>query len=65
MVVCANCPVWLGECPQCRTFWVRGGPAGQRYGIRPAASQQFAGPTDQLSCLAQLGNVVESWKEPA
>lgn len=33
--MCSACPVDVGECPDCGTFWSRSG--GKRYGMRPAS----------------------------
>ena len=37
---CAACPVDVGECPRCGTFWWRTG--GKRRGIRPISAEALA-----------------------
>jgi hypothetical protein len=39
--VCSACPVNIGTCPTCGTFWWTRGD-GKRYGMRPATEQDAA-----------------------
>ncbi len=63
MSVCATCPVDLGECPRCGTFWIRtfAGPAGKRLGVRRVDSNPVIASgkeTTQPGWLDGLWNVV-------
>lgn len=64
---CANCPVRIGECPHCGTFWIdahvaAGGAPGKRYGVHPVDSNPVIASgrdTTKPGFLETLGNVVE------
>lgn len=56
---CAACPVRLGECPRCGTFWTTAdGGGGTVYGVI-RVDQGFAdSPTTGYSWLNHLPNVI-------
>ena len=65
--MCAACPVWLGECPQCGTYWFSDGC--KRYGVSPVLPGsplwQQPGTTARHTVLNVLPNVtiMRSWQE--
>lgn len=63
--LCANCPVSAGECPVCRTFWVRK-PDGKLYGVRPVTEQPKGLNLDTLDNVVpgnrQTAHTMGEWK---
>jgi hypothetical protein len=64
---CSACPVWLGLCPRCGTYWLPQGGGGdfKRYGVRPVESNALVavgGDTRHPGWLGQWPNVVQTQK---
>jgi hypothetical protein len=60
---CAACPVDVGECPRCGTFWFRRG-GEKRYGVRPVEKcDPLVRPDGKWARFEEMSNVTveEPW----